>query len=308
MTKVETTGTIKHPTHQIADEVAQMFGRLDERELAHRERRQQLVRLAHLTRDERRSVERILEQPIDPKAVAAKTRYDEIQEQITQRITRFLKAASDLDFDYPPIDSSPIEPLDHSFWWASTRWHVTPGQSASFTDKGLHFVGGPSSHSTSLESFEFGALARFELHALRIPVSPSGHFRSTPHIELFGSLLGRTADYDLVQGDSWSKCWMFRRQRVLQLAFGPTGPVDHILGEASEFQTLIFEENAGRPVDRPMPGFQRMPEVQFAGINEGQSIWVELEVRFDIQLEGYGMLWADPFVRLRTHQWPLLAA
>ncbi|OOO02956.1 MAG: hypothetical protein USCGTAYLOR_00785 [Chromatiales bacterium USCg_Taylor] len=51
-----------------------------------------------------------------------------------------------------------------------------------------------------------------------------------------------------------------------------------------------------------------MPAVVLNRIFGGASIWAELEVRFDIQLEGNALHWIDPFdLLIRGFQWPLVA-
>ncbi len=41
--------------------------------------------------------------------------------------------------------------------------------------------------------------------------------------------------------------------------------------------------------------------------NPNESLWAELEIRFDINLKAEGALaWAAPYVLFRTYQWPLV--
>ncbi|MGI8486634.1 MAG: hypothetical protein ACR2OU_20550 [Thermomicrobiales bacterium] len=48
------------------------------------------------------------------------------------------------------------------------------------------------------------------------------------------------------------------------------------------------------------------PPVVIGRFNAAYAIWAQVEVRFDIQLEGAGtLLWADPEVLFRTFQLPL---
>jgi len=149
-------------------------------------------------------------------------------------------------------------------------------------------------------------VALFELQADRIPMSLSRRWLSTPYVELFGGLVAHTANYTFA--DAWSKCWMHRDQQIFQNGFGENGPTPIVLGQAHEFETLVFEEDQDRTVNVGLRGFQPMPPVAFTNINPTQSLWARVEIRFDTQTEGAGsLLWIDPQVLLRTFQWPLVA-
>jgi hypothetical protein len=208
----------------------------------------------------------------------------------------------------PPIVVLPQPPPpDTSFWWARTDPFVPNFYRVEWRPDGLHFIGKFTYDSNPLFAFSFGATAAFEIQWERLPPSPSGRWRSTPHVELFGGLLGWTGPYDLFDGDSWCKVWIIRRQTVFQWTFGETGPVQVVRGQAIVPQQVINEENAHRHYRHPLRGFQPMPEVVFGNIFPG-SVWAHLEVRFDVQLEGNSFLWLDPDVLLRTFQWPVTAA
>ena len=108
---------------------------------------------------------------------------------------------------------------------------------------------------------------------------------------------------------------MMTRQTLFQNVFGPQGPARKTLVENTSWQELIFLERSGADdgVERhhTLPGSIPMPSVPLnvSQIFPGSSIWAELEVRFDLQLEGaYSLLWIDREILLSTFQWPLVAA
>ncbi|MGI8403623.1 MAG: hypothetical protein ACR2OE_02435 [Thermomicrobiales bacterium] len=212
----------------------------------------------------------------------------------------------DTAIKYPSLILDPPAPIDLTFWWARTDWSLPEHMWANSASDGLHFTGGPTHHDGDLFNTSFGATALFGLAKERIPPSATGRWISTPHVELFGGLLGYTGDDDIFTGDLWSKCWMHRRQTILQFQFGMGGSVPVVVGNAEEHQVLIFEENAERSIHVNLPGFQLMPAVVIGNFNSAYDLWAQVEVRFDIQLEGAGtLLWADPEVLFRTFQWPL---
>jgi hypothetical protein len=61
----------------------------------------------------------------------------------------------------------------------------------------------------------------------------------------------------------------------------------------------------------PLPGFISMPLIQFALADPNLPIWIELEVRFDMQLEGASGIAFSPgndpsqSVVLKTFQWKI---
>ena len=213
--------------------------------------------------------------------------------------------------DHPGWPPPPPASKDPTFWWAETDAGVSPQTfTSNFDENGdLHFGSGVATWGGDLHMFSFGAVAVFELQWERVPPSPSGRWKSAPFVELFGSI---TANTDSGSGflnlaDSWSKCTMFRRQTIRQ---GNPLSSDFgffiMLGHREEEEKLIDEENKDRWITHNMPGFQWMPEVIFNSPIAGSSLWAELEVRFDIQVED-GLLSLEPGVLLHTVQWPLEA-
>ncbi|MCB1354426.1 MAG: hypothetical protein KDK03_16980 [Rhodobacteraceae bacterium] len=201
-------------------------------------------------------------------------------------------------------------PTDHSFWWAETHASVAPDMRADFRAEGLHFLGGPKVDDFDGEMHaHFGAVARFALQPERMPVSPSGWYRSLPHVELSGGIVAFAPDWDLLQGNGIASCNLVLRQTLFQWKFGPSGPVAGVVAEAvSQDPWQIYLKNTGfsRRVD--LPGFKPIPEVGFHETQflRQQELWAEVEVRFEIYLNTAGALvWCDPSVLLRHSQWPL---
>jgi hypothetical protein len=306
-------GNIVHPGHPVPDEVANGLRCIREEELAALARRDEAAKLARPTEEERRSLIEIYEsagQALGLDVTKLRTRLDDIRTSKMGRIRDRVVSQPPKAYDLVPLDYEPGAPdrTDRSFWWARTEWFWPSDFTADLRSDGLHFTGGITHHSGDLRIARFGAVAHFELQADRIPPpTVSDVWISIPHVELFGGIFGRSGNSDITTGDLWSKCWMHRRQTILNgFNFGPSGPVPIVLGQADERQTLIFEENQDRRVDFRMPGFLWMPRVEFSNINRAASLWAELEITFEIQVEGHGSdLWADPEVVLRTFQWPL---
>jgi len=304
---------IAHPKHPVPKEVAEGFLRYGEQEAAAAEQRSEVARRERPTADERRLRaglhERLyrsagvdVDQYRSQSSAAAKQQLDRLQEGA--------RVSLPLGPDLRPMDWEPPEPRssDPSFWWAESNWFGTPPYAGEFQADGLHFKGKRSYDGGSLIFLHFGVNARFALDANRVPRPERPPWRSAPHVELFGELVGWTGPGGIFEGDRWCKCWMVRRQTLWQWQFGPSGPVQQIIGDGIHTQTIFDAENQGRHLVHRLPGFQPMPSLVLNGIYAGAPIWAELEVRFDIQLEGNSFLWIHPFdVLVRHFQWPLEA-
>jgi hypothetical protein len=224
-----------------------------------------------------------------------------LEDRITRRKRALTAAPKWRDLDLT------IRPTDHSFWWAETNAHVAPSTRAEFRDDGLHFWGGPKVNDydgrmhTSL-----GAVAHFILQPNRFPSSPSGMFRSSPHIELFGGVVAYAPNFDLIQGEGVAECKLFLRQSVFQLTFGPTGPATKMVAEAQGHDAWhILLKNTGFSRHLNMPGFKPLTEVTYSqGQLAPNDLHAEIEFRLDIFLNCTGALvWCDPEVLFRTFQW-----
>jgi hypothetical protein len=220
------------------------------------------------------------------------------------------------DFAPPlsPIDNAP-EARAADFWWARTQLFGGAGGIApQFQTDGVHFFGRLGYDSDPLFGFSVGAFATFELQPERRPLSPSGRFNSSPHVELFGNITGWTniQDCPWACDDKWCKCFLFLRQSAIQ--FVDDVGTWRLCGETTSLRTLIDEEGNGNTVVAPMPGFLPMPFLQFGLLRPDRSVLIDLEVRFDVQLEGSSFIGFSPednpagSVLLRYAQWPCFAA
>jgi hypothetical protein len=204
--------------------------------------------------------------------------------------------------DLTPVLFDAPAPVDHSFWSATFSTGGDGEFQRTFFADGLHFTGGITHHSGNLRHAEFWASGTYVVSAARIPPSPSGRWRSSPHIELFGAVRGYTGDSDIFSGDLWSKCWMHRKQTLLQSGFG----LVRTIAQREETQTLIFEENQDRTVTFTAPGFIPMPNLDFGGINTALDLVAIVETHFEIQIEGAGsVLDLNPNLIYRGFQWPM---
>lgn len=302
--------SLEHPSHSVPEEIVTAMSNMQEAEFAALARKNEIAELSRPNQSEERLIAELRGFGAVSEGIRAETikkiydnnrrKADRIREKLNREVV-----AQD-PFEFHTWDSKPAEPAvtDPTFWWARTDWWHPGHFSAALDNDGLKFSGGVTTHDGDLHNDSFGAVALFELQADRIPMSFSGRWISTPHVELFGGLVAHTANY--VFEDAWSKCWLHRDQQIFQWGFGQSGPVPIVLGQAHESETLIFEEDQDRTINVGLRGFQLMPPVSFINVNRASSLWARLEIRFDIQTEGAGsLLWIDPQVLLRTFQWPL---
>lgn len=300
---------LQNPQHLLAPEVSAFFNQIQDDTRKALDRQAEMEALSRPKLEERQEWLEARSNTGSQISQGVLDRLAEIRTHKFERFSDFVRTSAQgfnkwSDFAHEH-EQAPAAPVDHTFWWAETTPFIPPHMAADWRSDGLHFTGGPTHHDGDLFNTNFGAHATFEIQRERLPRSGSGLFTSTPHIELFGGLVGYTGDSDITTGDLWSKCWLHLRQTVLQFGIGPTGPVPIVLGNAETHDVLVFEENADRAVRVSMPGLKLMPAVVFGSVSPSSSLFVHLEVRFDIQLEGAGtLIWCDPEVLLRTFQWP----
>jgi hypothetical protein len=307
-------GNIVHPGHPVPDEVAEGLRYIREEELAAQAQQDETAKLARPTEEEHRLIDEVYEsvgQTLGLDVAKLRTRLEDIRTSKTRRIRDRGVTQTPKAYKLVPLDYEPGAPerTDRSFWWAETEWeHPRPDFTADMRADGLHFTGGIFHHSRDPRHTRFWAQAKFELQADRIPPpTASDRWCSIPYVEIFGGVTGITGSEDPFTGELIANCWMHRRQRITNgFGFGPQGPVPIVLGEAGEWQPLILEQDNSRVVRVPMPGIVWMPPVRFSQPNRAASLWAELRILFEIEVDGHGSdILADPEILIRTFQWPL---
>jgi hypothetical protein len=206
-----------------------------------------------------------------------------------------------------PFNPQPPPPPNGEFWWASTDYWWPGGIEAQWETDGLHFFGGISYDGDPLIFRSAGAVAHFVLAPSRRPPSPNGRWRSLTGVELFGTIVGFSGLHHWLWAadDKWCKCWVDIKQTAYQMV-GLNRVV--LAVSAPDYRNLINEENNGRSVMAILPGFVPLM-VEFGLVDPGATVWVDIEVRFDIQLEGWSFIAFSPnpnpmnSVLLRTPQW-----
>ena len=301
---------IVNPKHPIPKEVTEGLLRQEEGETAAAAQRFEIAKLGRPTAEERKlrmglyeSVSKLAGIDVDQyraeSSGIAKRQFDGFNRDDLIQLDRYA--------GFIPMEFEPTEPSDHSFWAADWSWFNVGPFTAEGQADGIHFRGKKTYDGGDLIFLNFGIKSRYELQANRIPRPERPPWRSSPHVELFGELVAWTGPGGLFEGDRWSKCWMITRQTLYQFVFGPSGSVARTIGEATNVQTIFFEENKGRAVNHILPGFRFMPQVTLNSFSPGLSIWAELEIRLEIQLEGNSFFWIHPFdLLIRGFQWPLV--
>lgn len=200
---------------------------------------------------------------------------------------------------------------DPNFWWANSNFIVDRPFTGETKPNGFTFKGKKTYDGGSLLKLSFGVVSRYVLDANRIPRPERGPWRSSPRFETSGRLVGSTTNEsgNPFAGDQWSKCWMIKRQTLWQNVFGPPGADNRRkIGENIQVEQLIFIEGTNKTAEKPlMTGWRSMPQVIVGQIFPGVPIVAELEVRFDIQLEGGSTMWIrdNDNIVVRKDQWPL---
>jgi len=206
-----------------------------------------------------------------------------------------------------PFDVLPVADVGSDigmWWWGQSNWWW-PGNllGLSVFDQadGLHFRGQLNYDDGDLWFGSTGVTAIFGIGSDRLP--PPGWYRSVPRVNLWGEVWGFTGvNGPFSFGDNWSKCWLHANQKI-SVAGGP------MINQAHWFDTLIFYESDGSHGVRGLPGTFTFPEVFFEVV-PGRPLVAELELKFDIQLEGTSALrfgnyggWVDAV--WQSPQWTL---
>jgi hypothetical protein len=308
-------GVVRHPEHRISGELEAALAAADEKRQAARLVQRAREAGARPTADERRKRAALIASALGVEPGVTKKlrdldtvyRHRVDMRHMHPRDARILTngsyfgGATQWDIGGPP--------LDHHFWWASTQWFASGGLQTEDLPDGLHFFGNRSYDGDDTLDFSIGAIALFELQADRRPASPTGRMNSEPSVELFGTIEGWTGVYNwpLAADDKWCKCYLSMRQTAWQFYLGQFAD----LGERIEERTILNEANESRSTSAALPGVVKMPAIQIAGALN-LSVFVQLEVRFDIKLEGDSYIGFSPnipvpnsagSVLLRFQQW-----
>lgn len=202
-------------------------------------------------------------------------RRSDLRKAQAERLQNNTLIAEKYEAELVPMDFKPAAPLrtDPSFWFAEITPFGTSPFTSSFEADGLHFKGLLNHDSGDLGFYNFGYTSAFAISPDRLPPSPSGRWRSAPHIEIFGELMGASQD-SFGFGDDWCKCWMIRRQTAFQFVFAPPGASNRVvIGERIDVQEIFFSEDAPFTQFWRGPGFQPLPELVVTPPFQAQDIW-----------------------------------
>jgi hypothetical protein len=205
-----------------------------------------------------------------------------------------------VSFDVAPVADAAAD--IGRWWWGESHWwwpgHLF-GLSVFDRPDGLHLRGQLDWDHGDLWFGSTGVTAVFGIGSDRLP--GPGWYRSVPNVNLWGQVWGCTGVSGPF-GDTWSKCRLHANQKI-SVAGGP------MINQAHWWDTLCFE-SAGSHGERALPGTFTLPEIFFEVV-PGRPLVVELELRFDIQLEGASAFrfgnhggWTDTI--FQSPQWSLV--
>jgi|GEM_PF-4023348 len=229
----------------------------------------------------------------------------------TERITD--RPLPTLDLALTDLDPAP-RGADNTMWWARTNWFADGGVQAAHQSDGLHIYGHRDYNGDNLISFSAGSWATFELQPERRGPSVSGRYYSAPYVELFGNVYGwaNLQHCPWTCDDKWSKCRLFLRQSAIQ--FVDDIGTWRLCGENTTSRQLVDLDGTGYGHSEALPGYQPMPSLQFGLLRPDRTLIIDLEVRFDVQLEGSSYISFSPqdnpsgSVITRYYQWPITPA
>jgi len=159
-------------------------------------------------------------------------------------------------------------------------------KAANFSD-GTHFWMRRDYDGDDLIRFSVGATAHFELRPERIPDSPTGRYHSAPPGDANGLIGGMHGEYHPIihADDKWCILHRVFRHALWQ----PVNMQWHLLGERYNNDTLIKLQNSDEQFQLVrLSGFMPSPEFDFGLVDRTQSVWAQVEIRFDVELEGDG--------------------
>ena len=221
--------------------------------------------------------------------------------------------------DLPPIfnesgGSRTLNPgaIDHRFLWVQTAYFPEASKiEIEDVKDGIHFFGRVFYNDDPLLQFSSSVVITFALDHNRLEKSGTNRYNSEPIIDLRGDIKGWTdiQVFPVLMDDKWCKCKLHLKQTAYQLDFGGNRGV---LAEISEVRNLIDEEGNGKVVTAVLLGNLKMPAVQIMPL-PNLDIFVDLEIRFEIGLEGASFIAFSPAqnsagsLRLQVPQWEPIA-
>jgi hypothetical protein len=298
----------RNPANPLPDDVERVLAQASQARRAALRMQEVTAKAARLDPGERKLATAVAIDTLHADLPSAVSRFQDIAAGARQRFLtlRHQHESAAETMHHLPLDLTPA-PVDHSFWWAETSWFTERGLGSDFLQDGLHFFGSLSYDEDDNMQFHAGALAVFVLQPERWPASTKNRFNSEPHIELFGTIDGWTGYWHPIwfADDKWCKCRLFLRQTARQVMFGQ----ERVLGHGVRVDTILDEENRSRSVSATVPGLLKMPPIQIVDPLPKLDIVVDLEIRFDFELEGDSFIGLSPqnnsagSVLLRTAQW-----
>jgi hypothetical protein len=209
--------------------------------------------------------------------------------------------SNDLAIDYGDL-AHPFVPIPlpegiGELWWAQTAFFSSlEGLTVDSPDEFVHIFGHVHYDGDPLLTGSVGYIEDYVLSPDRFPSTTSTKFDIAVELRVIGILSGFTGLYHWLWAadDKWCKCWQIMRRT----AFLSTGPV---LDNRSVVMQMIDLANV-HPVGQfnPQLNFRSADLLRFdAGLHalaaSGTSILVQIETRFDIQLEGDADIWFRRF-------------
>ena len=190
----------------------------------------------------------------------------------------------------PPVDEDPQPAPDGTFWLAEEVFFCPNQITGMFEDNGVQFRGEIFYFGDPTWTGSFGAIRRFGLNPERTPHNPSNNWISAPAVTISeANLKGLTFHRPWDEfGDFWSKCWLNVRQTVFE--FRSSGGRKFMRNEKTDSKIQIFLEGSALEEHKFVFETQLMPPVQYHRSRNDTTIGVELEVKFDFQLEGNATL------------------
>jgi hypothetical protein len=305
---------VRNPSYPLAPHIKRALDGMAKRRLADLKVQQAFLANARPTAQEKKLIRKITAECLKVDVESHRQAIAKLNEARKDRLIAFKSPTPSSTIVMGGKNDGP-EPNDDYFWWIQTSWNSGNGINAEWLSDGLHFFGRAAYEGDQRILFSVGATADFGLDPGRRAISDSGKWRSTPPINLSGQMWGLTGFYNwmLAADDKWLKCFLFLRQTLMQFPSAGSDPI--IIGEQISRPELINEENTNRAVQAYLSGSRDMPGTETAVYDPNLDIIAQLEIRFDIELEGYAEISfnstsTQPSVSnavvLQTLGWPLI--